>query len=360
VSAAGAIVFNAPSGLFDAQSLELKNVYTADEALDIDITFTIDTITSTSNGLLIGQHSQAPGGIGTSVLAHFFSNTYGGGLTGFHYWQGATDEVTPVSLFTGTPNFTPVAGDLMRFQYSHRPNTISVILTDVTQGITYTPSITTVQSTAKTFETPASSTVRISSLGGQFSIYSIKVTSAQALYMNAAVLGDSKCEGKDALSYQNRWTSLISSLGPIGNFCGGGDRTVELVQGVPYLLSFHPRYLLLSMGRNDLATSVPSATWQANYLSAVNQAKAAGVTVIHLLPIPETAQDQTALRAWILATFPNDAKIDPSVGWLSSYLDADQIHPNVAGHAFIANLIRNSGLITPIPGAPSFHYLAPQ
>jgi len=143
-----------------------------------------------------------------------------------------------------------------------------------------------------------------------------------------------------------RFANLCRALGIVDVFGGEGDRSVETVNDIPYILTFKPKYVVLNIGRNDIGSGVSSATWQANYASIVSQLKAAGCTVIHLLPIPEGGGlDQSALKTYITTTYSGDLMIDPSTGWSSSYNSTDGVHPNAAGHRYIASLIINSGYI---------------
>jgi len=107
-----------------------------------------------------------------------------------------------------------------------------------------------------------------------------------------------------------------------------------------------------------------TADWRSEYESIVSEAQAAGIQVIHLLPIPESC-DQTALTTFIKTTYPNAPMIDVSQEWLPDYLSADGSHPNQAGHAYIANQILASGIIEAgqnivyVPPNPASLYPAP-
>jgi hypothetical protein len=83
-----------------------------------------------------------------------------------------------------------------------------------------------------------------------------------------------------------------------------------------------------------------------NYQSIVANGVANGANAVHLMPIPETTQDQSALTAFINATYPTGKKIDVSGAWVNAtHLSADGTHPNAAGHTLIANtILANSGL----------------
>jgi hypothetical protein len=107
-----------------------------------------------------------------------------------------------------------------------------------------------------------------------------------------------------------------------------------------------PKNVLLNIGRNDLFYGIASGTWQANYASIVSQLQAAGINVIHLMPIPETTQDQTALTTFINSTYPTANKIDVSGSWVNGTdLSSDNTYPNPAGDTLIANtVVANSSM----------------
>jgi lysophospholipase L1-like esterase len=199
----------------------------------------------------------------------------------------------------------------------------------------------TLTDTFSNFNEPNSSVYKIAALGGTFDIQNIRLVSRSTISPKVVVVGDSKsASGKPPGDIGLRWPSLINSIGPVDVFAGASDRTVEVLQDLPNILSLHPQYVIINIGRNDISSGVSTATWEANYASIISQLKAAGITVIHLLPIPEPGTDQTTLTNYINSTYPNDVRIDVSGSWSNSIdLAADNVHPSAAGGRLIASLV---------------------
>jgi lysophospholipase L1-like esterase len=133
---------------------------------------------------------------------------------------------------------------------------------------------------------------------------------------------------------------------------GPGDQTSQWLQTVPFIVAQHPQNVLISIGSNDCRME-GCAGGEADYAAGVAQLRAAGINIIHLLPIPEHigggGTDQSVLKAWIEATYPGDVKIDPSVGWQSTYWASDGVHPNIAGHQFLAQIIASNAVFASAP-----------
>jgi phospholipase/lecithinase/hemolysin len=155
------------------------------------------------------------------------------------------------------------------------------------------------------------------------------------------MIGDSKIAGLASGHTSARSASeLQASYGPVVVYAGNGDRTVEVLASIAGIIAARAHQAILCVGRNDLSSSLATATWKANYQSITSQLIAAGVKVLHLLPITETVvADQSILSNWLLATYPCST-IDPNTGWSNTYhLAADNVHPNAAGHLLVAKNI---------------------
>lgn len=246
-------------------------------------------------------------------------------------------------LASSSVTFTTAAGDFIKIRYSQRGATIYATVFDITQNLDYTISATGNLAAVRNFYVPNDAHFTIVQPTGNFRVKGITIKSNQYTQSDVACMGDSKTMGYSAGSQTARWDSQINQLGVIDVFGGDGDRTVEMVQAMPYYTAhFKPKYVLLCAGRNDLATGVAAATWQANYQSIVNQWQSIGATVVHLLPLPELKQDQTALRTWILANYTNTIDAS-SISSIPGYLSTDSVHLSEIGHRALANIIVNSG-----------------
>jgi lysophospholipase L1-like esterase len=342
----GAIRFNpTTTGQFSAQQLMINNISPSTEE-NFDFTVIVQLSAApgtTSYGMSLGRLSINPWWAVSAAVqwsAQSNGNTLG-------IWGQASG--TPGSpLVDSNLTYNAVLNDIVRLTWSQRASTIYCLQENLTQGKRSTLIYDSISSI------PNAGNWMISGLGGQLDILSIRFVSHSNSYPNVLCIGDSKTAGINASAINLRYPALLRSIGPVAVFAGDGDRTVEVIQELNRIISFHPLYVLLNIGRNDLSSSVPAATWQANYQNIVATLTSAGITVVHLMPIPETNVDQSTLSAWISATYPSALKIDVSPGWNNStMLSSDNIHPNSTGYRYIAQQIIASGLITPLATIPT-------
>ncbi|WP_119792028.1 SGNH/GDSL hydrolase family protein [Flavobacterium anhuiense] len=334
----GKMVFTAGASNF-TKYLTIDGLKNTDENIDIEVVFKVGTVNAGSNGIAIGKRS--------------FNSWYDASLACHYNPVQSTAYIWDPTTSTQISNKavpTVAVNDIVRLKYTQIANNIVFTYYNITQGVAGQITVIGNLGTTKNFKIPNSSDICIWNLGGTQNIISVKVTSLSNLNPNVVCIGDSKTVGYSAGNNSLRWSSNIQSLGTVIVAGGDGDRTVETNQTIDYTKLINAKYAILCIGRNDLGSSVSSATWQANYSNIVSQLQVAGTTVIHLLPIPEiTVSDQSVLKNWIITTYGSGNCIDPSVGWSNAtMLSSDNVHPNEVGHAFIANTIINSGLIAQI------------
>ena len=371
----GKVVWTAADNGNFVNSIALTGTGNNDDDIDMEVTLTLgagswDTGNASSNyGIGIGK-------LATNAInpwgAAMFYNTYNPiAQDTFYLSSGSTFTQQNVGGTNGIPvvnvgTSAAAAGEVLTLVYSQRGPRFYSYIRDATQGVRVSRNDEFPLATcATTF--PNSDRMALWNNGGTYTIQSIRVVSRKRQAPNLAVVGDSKTFGCDASIRDLRFGSEIDTLGPVSVYAGSGDVTQSVLNDLPSILAAKPRAVLLNIGRNDLANGVAAATWQANYSGIVSQLKAAGVRVVHLLPIPETAQAQTALFSYITSTFPNDGLIDPAAGtymvngtvaytapsgWSNStMLSPDAIHPTAAGHAYLASLIMASGAFPATAGA---------
>ena len=354
----GKIVWTAANNGTFVNSIALTGTGNNDDEVDMEVTVSLgsgtwNTGAAPSNyGLGIGKLAtntiNAWGAslfyntFGTSPALQFFTVNGAGGANAFAQQNAGT--VTAAGS-------AATAGELLTLVFSQRGSRFYSFVRDVTQGIRVARNDEFALGTCST-QFPNSDRMALWNNGGSFTIQGIRVISRKRRGAALAIVGDSKAFGCNAAARELRFGSQMSALGPVSVYAGSGDTTQSVLSDLGYILAAKPKAVLLNIGRNDLANGVPAATWQANYSSIVSQLKSAGVTVVHLLPIPETAQDQTALRSYITTTFAGDAMIDAATGWNSgTMLAPDGIHPTAAGHAYLASLILASGALPATAGA---------
>ena len=203
------------------------------------------------------------------------------------------------------------------------------------------------------YSKPNNARLTIIHIGGFFKYLNIEYRE-HVPHPSIICLGDSKTRGNGASSvanyYPNKLNSYLKLARGVAIYAGGGDQTKELLRSLTYP-HVKAKIAILCIGRNDIY-NIPNQDGtlyltddfdaRRNYNQIVNVLKSRGVKVIHLLPIPENTYNQDALKTFITRTYPQDMHIDPSVGWISSYLSGDNIHPNDAGYDFIAQTVANA------------------
>jgi len=157
--------------------------------------------------------------------------------------------------------------------------------------------------------------------------------------INLLTIGDSKTEGYYCDDFANRFSDLWASNNPTKKIqvsAGSGNVTQDILNNMTEILLQNPRKVILFIGRNDLANSVPQSTWEANYQSIVSQLEAAGVQVWHQLPTPETVFNQSDLTTFINGNYINILAV-PGTWNAATDNVADGVHPNIAGNLKIYN-----------------------
>jgi hypothetical protein len=193
---------------------------------------------------------------------------------------------------------------------------------------------------------PNTSNFGVVNLGGAYIIDSLNIVSNEAKNTNVMFVGDSKLQG-----YNSGWDVSIPSL--FGRYysgtslsSGGGDRTQDVLNHLPEIITLAPKTVVLCIGRNDIAGAVPSGTWQANIASIVSQLQAANIRVRVLDAIYETNLNQSALISYVSTTYPSLYIGTYAPGNVAGTVASDGTHPSFLGSKIVANVIYNSGMIT--------------
>lgn len=321
---------------------------TSDAEVEVSMEFQISsTPTTTSFGMAVGLVS-SNNWFAPSVLAYYdCSSTASGGELKLFVTNSGSDGITGLNSIINSPDasidtgLTPAAGQIYTLKLVKLGQRLQAVL--VHKGQEYIAEVYSDFRTNTNHLPPNGSRVSIHQQGGVNVVMSLIVRSMQAISPHILTLGDSKTQGSCAENYAASYPRILSILtdAVVSNHGGSGDRTIEVLQHTKHLVKYlRAKYVVICVGRNDLASNVNSSTWQSNYSAIVTLLKSRGSIVIHLLPIPETTQDQSALKSWIETTYPYDFKVDPSVGWSNaSMLSIDSIHPNATGMNHIATKI---------------------
>jgi lysophospholipase L1-like esterase len=253
-------------------------------------------------------------------------------------WNNNISTTTPLAV-AGT-SVAITIGSSYRYTLTIAKKTVTSSLSNLTAG-------TTSSTTLETYRYNTSK-IQILNFGGTQEITAFKVERKSLKNADIICFGDSKTEGAGASDVAHRFTDLLAtSLGrTVETWAGAGDRTVELINNVSYIVAAAPKKVIICMGRNDLASGVSSAMWQTNLSTTRTSLINAGIQVIWLTYIPEPSQDQTSLVNYINTTFGSDTRIDISSGWNNSaMISGDGIHPNDAGHSYIASSLASNSTV---------------
>lgn len=327
------------------QNIELKTPVTTDEDVDFTVIATYVSASSPAYGLGLGKSSKNTWAGQTHSLAAQYATNVNPNQMNIYYNEAGANVAANVAF--GNTNSDFRVGDQLMLTYSQRGALCTDTAVNLTRGTA--PNVLTATAgllPASAWAPPNMAAFRIYAFGITFDITSITLTSRQYASPRVLCIGDSKT-ARSMAGTSPGWVDLIvPTFRFVDVFGGPSDRTIEVLLGMTYALQFKPKNLILNIGRNDLAASVPTATWQANYQSIVSQFQAIGTNIIHLLPIPETNTDQSSLKSFIQSTYPTGKMIDVSPTWSNGTdLASDNIHPTAAGHVLIANYVNASGLI---------------
>jgi len=317
VSSTRSLIFS--EGNEDATKyVSINGLVNNDDNTDIEITYR--AIDVSGYGIAIGKKS-------------LFGSNHG--TVGYNLVTNTLQTSRELSTINKTiSDFIVDPGDYCTLKLSQRGNQLTAKFTNVTQG----RSITSYRQGLYI----NTGNIVIYNFGGNIEISQIKVTSASNRVPDGIVMGDSKM----TIPVSQRVPNFLQRAGIISPYVGGSDRTSEFLASAPFIIShIKPCTVFVNYGRNDLATGIPSATWQSNYSAAVNLLEAAGFKVIHVLPIPETViSDQSVLYNWIKTNYSKTIDVSPE--WDNAiHLAGDGVHPNPYGARLIADKMFNSGYL---------------
>lgn len=238
------------------------------------------------------------------------------------------------------------SGDSIQLTAIRNVDTVIVSAYNVTtSSIPVTTKYTYLFNVSPAVALPNTGNLSIFSWGGSFAVYSLKVTSREAMNATLMVIGDSKTQGYYVDNKYFRYADRLRFHFPSTLIhAGSGDRIVDVLASINEIKLASPTNALLAIGSNDIRSGIDSNTIKANYISLVNQLSAAGIKVFHLLPLFETAQSQVWFRNFIVRTFSDAVVIDaytPTAA-CSNCLSGDGTHENTIGHTLVYSTIINS------------------
>lgn len=185
-----------------------------------------------------------------------------------------------------------------------------------------------------------------SMINGNVNVKSFKFTSLSE-NIDVALVGDSITFGQSATSEELRWASLIDGNNIVSG--GGADVTTSVLNRIEEIIKMKPRKAVLMIAGNDILFSETTAIWKENLRQIRAALHTEGIEVIHAFPTPRAGATELINFLVTEPTFTNDIKIDTCTPLMngsaevlkSEYNSGDNLHPNTAGMAKIAETINN-------------------
>ena len=186
----------------------------------------------------------------------------------------------------------------------------------------------------------------IISYSGSTSILEYKHIS-MAKDVDKAINGDSITFGQSASVESERYASRV--LGNNIVMGGGADTTEAVMSRLTEIIKINPRRVLLMIGGNDILFNVTTSVWQQNLITIRNTLVNAGIEVVHLFPTPRAGASTLINFLKTESTFVRDVKLDVNTSLMNGnsdtlatmYDSGDHLHPNIAGHDKIAEIINS-------------------
>lgn len=176
----------------------------------------------------------------------------------------------------------------------------------------------------------------IKTFGGTQTVSSISATTTNRKNIWSLWVGDSRTYGISASSKSQRYQNVLyaSSGRAYETNSGGSDRTGQYTVQGTWINTYKAKYVIIALGRNDVAFGVAEATIEANIATIYNNVKAGGGTPLILLFPSDTGATMTTFNNAMKSTYPAGNIIDLS-GKTYSYA-ADGVHFSNTGMASIA------------------------
>lgn len=196
--------------------------------------------------------------------------------------------------------------------------------------------------------------------------------------VSVVVLGASTAQGLGASDLAHSWVSLFRGyltglnagstvtnlavggqtsyhLMPTGYVPPGGRPTVNQSGNITAAIALNPDLIIVALGSNDVVDAYATSETHDNYAAIMAAADAAGIAtwVTSITPRNLDANGRAALavlRDWQLTTYAarsvdvwtTMANLD---GTIATLYNADDTHPNNAGHRLIYSRVQSSGML---------------
>lgn len=256
-----------------------------------------------------------------------------------------------------SPLVSWAAGDHVELSINRNINIMTITMKRL-NGTTFT------RTSTYTFSTTGSPlAMNVSQLcvwffGGTYDFDYLNITYGLSKYPGLAFIGNSITQWYFNSIYQNRYASqsMTGSSKSYVVMAGQGMRTADLLLALDEIRVVRPQYVIMMIGTNDYGTSVPEATFKANYEQLISTLIGYGIRQVVLLLItprntinfnPATAG---TANKWINDTYSGDSRVvivdtytdlKAAVGdGINASYSSDGLHPNDTGSDVIKTKIR--------------------
>ena len=188
-------------------------------------------------------------------------------------------------------------------------------------------------------------------IGGTYDIYLDKASTTEQKNVKYCFVGNSITQGYNAGTIADSWVDIVTQYFSTSATTNEGSQSIStagILLGINELQSINAENYVFMLGANDLAYSVPTLTWQTNYVSITDALSPYG-NIIHCYPTPRTAIDVRPVRDFIGQTYSVTSTIVDEftpllIGTysLNPIYNTDNTHPNAAGHLVIAQTFTNT------------------
>lgn len=175
--------------------------------------------------------------------------------------------------------------------------------------------------------------------GTNLKILEWKITINESKNVDGVYVGDSNSVGLFAGSNASRFVQAAPTARSrtFAVLAGIGDRTADINSRIKEIRALNPKYCYISMGRNDIANSVSTGTWQTNIDTFISTVKSYGIVVRPLGVIASNVDVSAVQTYWTGKTSLTQVNFYTATKGAGTTLAAgnnsgDNIHLNSTGH----------------------------
>lgn len=311
------------------------------EYWSVSTTITLGAMAANANGFILGVRSTNADNL---TGFHIKGNASTANKFNIQAMANSTNTGSAVVGHTYTPNSTSVVITLTRTL-----RTLDLIIDDGTTPVT--------AQLVMGFDPYSSNYLPavVTSFFMYFYTGTFTVTHYEAAlpYTNIsfAFIGDSITQGQTTDTYEHSYGQLLKTLFSDGQvFAGRSSKTADIILTLPAIGILHPQKATIMIGINDIVTSTPNATIQANYATIIAGLQSYGIEVV-LISILPNGNNVIINNNWLQSTYPLLKYVDawtalknPATINMNPAYSGDSVHPNTAGHGLLFNTIDAAGI----------------